>query len=113
MKKAIAEAIGRLGGDVTVKSDLHPEGMTVRGVIEHASGKAAVEPRAEKIGRTDRSCWRIVLPFNGAEDGDLPRSVEWDGMDFSVLYLRPYTLCGERSHWEGLLRLKGRVEDDA
>lgn len=113
MKKAVAEAIGRLGGDVTVKSLRHPEGVTVCAVIEPAGGAVAAEPRAEKIGRTDRSCWRVVLPHDGAEDGDLPKSMEWNGMDFSVLYLRPYILCGQRSHWEGLLRLKGKVESDA
>ena len=109
MKKAIAETIARLGGDLTVKSLRYPEGVTVRGVIEPAGGAAAAEPRAEKIGRTDRGCWRIVLPYDGAEDGDTVRDVEWEGMAFSVLYLRPYALCGERSHWEGMLRLKGRA----
>lgn len=74
--------------------------------IDLKSPEKAVMPMAPGIGNKAR--YLLIINAAALANGDGGKNVKCNGLEYELLHAEPIIFEGAISHWEGILRLKGR-----
>ena len=112
MMSAWYETASRYGRDMTLYTEEEPQGVELRGFIKALDFKDAEKlRRSGQLGETDVGAYLYIGPPEPAP-GDV-RSAFLDclGLRYAFKRAEPRIIGGQISHWEGIWRCLGAVED--
>lgn len=114
MRADVFRMIPQYGRKVQIFSDRSPGGRTEQGILQPIGAlEEANRPRTYTMpGLRQNRRYRLFLLPEAIRREEESAVVICDGEEYELLKMDAYVVRNVQTHWEGILRLKGAVQDD-